>query len=197
MCIRDSAYPWRKARDALIELRAALPAATELWAGGAGLAGRGRGVDGVRIIGQRNFLADGAAVQFDLDPVTAPTLGVAAGRDAVWFTDCSISEIARATQAARRSRGRKRCRIVGQAKSSSTAWRATACVVVMISRNSPRCAPCARCRSSLRAAPVRSHISRPSFASRASMRRSRRVSFTPEPSGSASSRRHLPAPVWR
>lgn len=55
--------------------------------------------DGVRIVGQRNFLQDGVAVQFDLDAATASTLGVAGGRDAVWFTDCSISEIARATQA--------------------------------------------------------------------------------------------------
>jgi type IV pilus assembly protein PilW len=55
--------------------------------------------DGVRIVGQRNFLQDGVAVQFDLDPATAATLDLAGGRDAVWFTDCSISEIARATQA--------------------------------------------------------------------------------------------------
>ena len=53
----SGAYPWRKARDALIELRAALPAATGLWAGGAGLAGRGRGVDGVRIIGELRDVA--------------------------------------------------------------------------------------------------------------------------------------------
>jgi len=73
----------------------------------AGLRARGSDVltlryldgDGVRIVGQRNFLQDGVAVQFDLDPATASTLGVAGGRDAVWFTDCSISEIARATQA--------------------------------------------------------------------------------------------------
>jgi MerR family transcriptional regulator, light-induced transcriptional regulator len=46
----SGAYPWRKSRDALIELRAALPERTELWAGGAGLTGRGRGVAGVRVI---------------------------------------------------------------------------------------------------------------------------------------------------
>jgi len=50
MCIRDRAYPWRKARDALIELRAMLPERTELWAGGGALAGRGRKVPGVRSI---------------------------------------------------------------------------------------------------------------------------------------------------
>ncbi len=47
----SAAYPWRKARDALIQLRAALPVATELWVGGAGLAGRGRNIAGVRAIG--------------------------------------------------------------------------------------------------------------------------------------------------
>jgi DNA-binding transcriptional MerR regulator/methylmalonyl-CoA mutase cobalamin-binding subunit len=47
----SGAYPWRKSRDALIELRAALPERIELWAGGAGLAGRSRGVAGVRVIG--------------------------------------------------------------------------------------------------------------------------------------------------
>jgi methylmalonyl-CoA mutase cobalamin-binding subunit len=47
----SGAYPWRKARDALIELRAALPERTELWAGGAGLAGRGRRIAAVHIIG--------------------------------------------------------------------------------------------------------------------------------------------------
>jgi len=30
----SAAYPWRKARDGLLELRDALPAETELWAGG-------------------------------------------------------------------------------------------------------------------------------------------------------------------
>lgn len=47
----SAAYPWRKARDALKELRAELPERTELWAGGAGVASRGRGIAGVRIIG--------------------------------------------------------------------------------------------------------------------------------------------------
>ncbi|NJD34802.1 MAG: MerR family transcriptional regulator [Betaproteobacteria bacterium] len=53
----SGAYPWRKSRDALIELRAALPERTELWAGGAGLAGRGRGIAGVRIIGALHDIA--------------------------------------------------------------------------------------------------------------------------------------------
>lgn len=53
----SGAYPWRKAREALIELRAALPEHTELWAGGGGLAGRGRGVAGVRIIGALSDIA--------------------------------------------------------------------------------------------------------------------------------------------
>ena len=46
----SGAYPWRKSREALIELRAALPERTELWAGGSGLAGRGRKIAGVLII---------------------------------------------------------------------------------------------------------------------------------------------------
>jgi DNA-binding transcriptional MerR regulator/methylmalonyl-CoA mutase cobalamin-binding subunit len=53
----SGAYPWRKSRDALIELRAALPERTELWAGGSGLAGRGRSVAGVRIIGELRDIA--------------------------------------------------------------------------------------------------------------------------------------------
>jgi methylmalonyl-CoA mutase cobalamin-binding subunit len=46
----SGAYPWRKARDTLLELRAALPERTELWAGGAALAGRRRTIPGVRAI---------------------------------------------------------------------------------------------------------------------------------------------------
>ncbi|MCX7145421.1 MAG: MerR family transcriptional regulator [Sulfuritalea sp.] len=46
----SGAYPWRKARDTLLELRAALPERTELWAGGAALASRRRMVPGVRAI---------------------------------------------------------------------------------------------------------------------------------------------------
>ena len=46
----SAAYPWRKARDTLLELRAVLPERTELWAGGAALAGRGRKLPGVRAI---------------------------------------------------------------------------------------------------------------------------------------------------
>ncbi len=44
----SGAYPWRKARATLIELRAALPECTELWAGGASLAGHRCRVPGVR-----------------------------------------------------------------------------------------------------------------------------------------------------
>lgn len=46
----SGACPWRKAGDSLIELRAALPPAVALWAGGAGLAGRARKLAGVRSI---------------------------------------------------------------------------------------------------------------------------------------------------
>lgn len=46
----SAAYPWRKARDTLVELRAALPEHTELWAGGAALTGRGGKIPGVRVI---------------------------------------------------------------------------------------------------------------------------------------------------
>lgn len=53
----SGAYPWRKARDALIELRVALPDRTELWAGGAGLSGRSRSVAGVRSIGALSDVA--------------------------------------------------------------------------------------------------------------------------------------------
>ena len=46
----SGAYPWRKARDTLLELRAALPERTELWAGGAALASSRRMIPGVRAI---------------------------------------------------------------------------------------------------------------------------------------------------
>jgi methylmalonyl-CoA mutase cobalamin-binding subunit len=46
----SGAYPWRKARDALLEVRAALPERTELWAGGAALAGSRRMIPGIRAI---------------------------------------------------------------------------------------------------------------------------------------------------
>lgn len=46
----SGAYPWRKARDTLLELRGALPERTELWVGGAALAGRRRMIPGVRAI---------------------------------------------------------------------------------------------------------------------------------------------------
>jgi methanogenic corrinoid protein MtbC1 len=57
----SGACPWRKVRDSLIELRAALPPATELWAGGGGLAGRGRNVAGVRVIGDLRDVASALA----------------------------------------------------------------------------------------------------------------------------------------
>ncbi len=43
----SGACPWRRARDSLIELRAALPPRVALWAGGAGLTGGARKVAGV------------------------------------------------------------------------------------------------------------------------------------------------------
>ena len=46
----SAAYPWRKAKDTLIELRAALPAHTALWAGGQALVGRGHRISGVRLL---------------------------------------------------------------------------------------------------------------------------------------------------
>jgi methanogenic corrinoid protein MtbC1 len=57
----SGAYPWRKSRDALTELRAALPGRTELWAGGGGLVGRARSVAGVRIIGELRDIAPALA----------------------------------------------------------------------------------------------------------------------------------------
>lgn len=53
----SGAYPWRNTRNALIELRAALPEGIELWAGGAGLDGRARSVAGVRVIGALRDIA--------------------------------------------------------------------------------------------------------------------------------------------
>ena len=46
----SGAYPWRKARDALVELRTLLPEQTELWAGGTALIGRGKAIPGVRTL---------------------------------------------------------------------------------------------------------------------------------------------------
>ena len=46
----SSAYPWRKARNALVELRAALPGDIELWAGGAALIGRERVLPSVVVL---------------------------------------------------------------------------------------------------------------------------------------------------
>lgn len=44
----SSAYPWRKARDAITELRAQLPPRVELWLGGGGLVNRAMTADGIR-----------------------------------------------------------------------------------------------------------------------------------------------------
>ena len=70
----SGAYPWRKARATLLELRAALPEETELWAGGAALAGRRRMVPGVRAIDDLRAitptLADGHAAK---RPAAAPS----------------------------------------------------------------------------------------------------------------------------
>lgn len=57
----SAAYPWRKARDTLLELRAALPERTELWAGGAAMAGRGRKIPGVRTIDELREIAPALA----------------------------------------------------------------------------------------------------------------------------------------
>ena len=46
----SSAYPWRKARNVLVELRAALPGNIELWAGGAALIGRERMIPSVVVL---------------------------------------------------------------------------------------------------------------------------------------------------
>lgn len=46
----SAAYPWRKARDSLLELRAELPERCELWAGGTAVAGRRGKIPGVRAI---------------------------------------------------------------------------------------------------------------------------------------------------
>jgi MerR family transcriptional regulator, light-induced transcriptional regulator len=47
----SAAYPWRKARDGLLELRAALPAEVELWAGGGVIAARGAQLPGIVCFG--------------------------------------------------------------------------------------------------------------------------------------------------
>jgi DNA-binding transcriptional MerR regulator len=44
----SSAYPWRKARDALIELRRGLPEQVELWVGGGTLSRHKRSLPGIR-----------------------------------------------------------------------------------------------------------------------------------------------------
>lgn len=47
----SAAYPWRKARDGLLELRAALPAAVEVWAGGGVIASRRAQLPGIACFG--------------------------------------------------------------------------------------------------------------------------------------------------
>ncbi len=47
----SAAYPWRKARDGLLELRAALPVDVELWAGGGVIAARGAQLPGIVCFG--------------------------------------------------------------------------------------------------------------------------------------------------
>ena len=46
----SSSYPWRKARNALVELRAALPGNIEVWVGGDALIGRERMIPGVAVL---------------------------------------------------------------------------------------------------------------------------------------------------
>lgn len=53
----SAAYPWRKAKDTLIELRAALPAHIALWAGGHALVGRGQSMSGVRLLADLREIA--------------------------------------------------------------------------------------------------------------------------------------------
>lgn len=57
----SAAYPWRKARDSLLELRARLPEPCELWAGGGGLAGRRITIPGVRAIDDLRAIAPALA----------------------------------------------------------------------------------------------------------------------------------------
>jgi MerR family transcriptional regulator, light-induced transcriptional regulator len=47
----SAAYPWRKARDGLLELRAALPAAVDVWAGGGVISSRGAQLSGIVCFG--------------------------------------------------------------------------------------------------------------------------------------------------
>lgn len=65
----SSAYPGRKAREVLNELRAALPAHTELWAGGAALSRRGRKLDGIRVFEDLKEIAPALAEWHDLHPL--------------------------------------------------------------------------------------------------------------------------------
>jgi methylmalonyl-CoA mutase cobalamin-binding subunit len=47
----SAAYPWRKARDGLLELRAALPTAVDVWAGGGVISARGAQLPGIVCFG--------------------------------------------------------------------------------------------------------------------------------------------------
>lgn len=57
----SGAYPWRKVRDTLTELRAALPERTELWAGGSAFAKRRNKIPGVRVIDNLHDVAPALA----------------------------------------------------------------------------------------------------------------------------------------
>ncbi len=46
----SSAYPWRRVRNALIELRAALPSTIELWAGGEAIIGRKKMIPSIVVL---------------------------------------------------------------------------------------------------------------------------------------------------
>lgn len=65
----SSAYPRRKVRDSLGELRAALPEHTELWVGGGALAGRERKIAGVRVIKDLGAIAPALAEWHAKHPV--------------------------------------------------------------------------------------------------------------------------------
>ncbi|MCF8198107.1 MAG: MerR family transcriptional regulator [Sulfuritalea sp.] len=52
----SASYPWRKARNSLTELRAALPAAVELWSGGSALTGHLHNIPSVRVIDDLHML---------------------------------------------------------------------------------------------------------------------------------------------
>ena len=57
----SGAYTWRKARDALVELRNLLPEHIELWAGGEALVGRDKTIPSVRIMAKHVDIASALA----------------------------------------------------------------------------------------------------------------------------------------